>query len=219
METEVWFRKKKKAFLPTLKRTDRILCFKYLLLTWRCAPCWWYGETFVATVEESKNVTAKYVTDVFHPADSCSVRLYGPVGHVERGVHHRQIVLFGGMLEEKKKDGNGYYFEEFKREIFWNFVQIFGWNTKYLSVATDTRIRSSPTRTFSPSDLCFDAGWTVHQQASPKSIVSDVCVLWKHDRNWYRFILLNSIAFHRLTLRMLLEAHVESQLVVGRAGR
>lgn len=39
--------------------------------------------------------------------------------------------------------------------------------TKYLSVATDTRIRSSPTRTFSPSDLCFEAGCTVHQQASP----------------------------------------------------
>lgn len=43
--------------------------------------------------------------------------------------------------------------------------------TKYLSVATDTKIRSSPTRTFSPSDLCFDAGCTVHQQASPKQII------------------------------------------------
>lgn len=28
-------------------------------------------------------------------------------------------------------------------------------------------MRSSPTRTFSPSDLCFDAGWIVHQHASP----------------------------------------------------
>lgn len=121
--------------------------------------------------------------------------------------------------KKKKKRWEWILFRRIQKEIFWNFVQIFGWNTKYLSVATDTRIRSSPTRTFSPSDLCFDAGWTVHQQASPKSIVSDVCVLWKHDRNWYRFILLNSIAFHRLTLRMLLEAHVESQLVVGRAGR
>ena len=40
--------------------------------------------------------------------------------------------------------------------------------TRYLSVATDTKITSSPTRTFSPSDLCFDAGCTVHQHASPK---------------------------------------------------
>lgn len=75
--------------------------FKYLLLTWRCAPRRRYGETFVATVEESEDVTAKYVTDVFHPADSCTVRLHGPVGHVERGVHHRQIVLFGGVLGRK----------------------------------------------------------------------------------------------------------------------
>jgi len=41
------------------------------------------------------------------------------------------------------------------------------WFTKYRSVATDTKIKSSPTRTFSPSDRCFDAGCTVHQQASP----------------------------------------------------
>ena len=28
-------------------------------------------------------------------------------------------------------------------------------------------MRSSPIRTFSPSDLCLEAGWMVHQQASP----------------------------------------------------
>lgn len=28
-------------------------------------------------------------------------------------------------------------------------------------------MRSSPTLTFSPSDLCLDAGWIVHQHASP----------------------------------------------------
>ena len=39
--------------------------------------------------------------------------------------------------------------------------------TKYLSEATLTRMRSSPTLTFSPSDLCLDAGWMVHQQDSP----------------------------------------------------
>lgn len=40
--------------------------------------------------------------------------------------------------------------------------------TRYLSEDTLTRIRSSPMRTFSPSDLCLDAGWIVHQQASPR---------------------------------------------------
>lgn len=39
--------------------------------------------------------------------------------------------------------------------------------TRYRSVDTLTRIRSSPMRTFSPSDLCLDAGWIVHQQDSP----------------------------------------------------
>jgi hypothetical protein len=39
--------------------------------------------------------------------------------------------------------------------------------TRYRSVATDTKMTSSPTLTFSPSDLCLEAGWTVHQQASP----------------------------------------------------
>lgn len=39
--------------------------------------------------------------------------------------------------------------------------------TKYRSEETLTRMRSSPTLTFSPSDLCFEAGWMVHQQASP----------------------------------------------------
>lgn len=39
--------------------------------------------------------------------------------------------------------------------------------TKYRSEETLTRIRSSPTRTFSPSDRCLEAGWMVHQQASP----------------------------------------------------
>lgn len=45
--------------------------------------------------------------------------------------------------------------------------QCWTWPTRYLSVDTLTRIRSSPMRTFSPSDLCLEAGWMVHQQASP----------------------------------------------------
>ncbi len=39
--------------------------------------------------------------------------------------------------------------------------------TRYLSEDTLTRMRSSPTLTFSPSDLCLEAGWMVHQHASP----------------------------------------------------
>lgn len=39
--------------------------------------------------------------------------------------------------------------------------------TRYLSEETLTRMRSSPTLTFSPSERCFDAGWMVHQHASP----------------------------------------------------
>lgn len=39
--------------------------------------------------------------------------------------------------------------------------------TRYRSEETLTRMRSSPTRTFSPSDRCLEAGWMVHQHASP----------------------------------------------------
>ena len=39
--------------------------------------------------------------------------------------------------------------------------------TRYLSVATETKIASSPNRTFSPSERCLEDGWTVHQQDSP----------------------------------------------------
>lgn len=37
-------------------------------------------------------------------------------------------------------------------------------------------MRSSPTRTFSPSDLCLEAGCIVHQQASPGRGGGGVCV-------------------------------------------
>lgn len=39
--------------------------------------------------------------------------------------------------------------------------------TRYLSEEMLTRMRSSPTLTFSPSERCFEAGWIVHQHASP----------------------------------------------------
>lgn len=52
--------------------------------------------------------------------------------------------------------------------------------TRYLSEETLTRMRSSPTRTFSPSDLCFEAGCMVHQQASPKNRVT-VRIMVSHN--------------------------------------
>lgn len=48
-------------------------------------------------------------------------------------------------------------------------IREMGLLTKYRSEETLTRMRSSPTRTFSPSDLCLEAGCIVHQQASPMS--------------------------------------------------
>lgn len=53
-----------------------------------------------------------------------------------------------------------------KRHVLLRKVQMFI-HTRYLSDDTLTRMRSSPTLTFSPSDLCLDAGWIVHQHASP----------------------------------------------------
>lgn len=55
--------------------------------------------------------------------------------------------------------------------------------TRYLSVDTLTRIRSSPMRTFSPSDLCLDAGWIVHQQASPAQAEP------RSRLNWYQLFM------------------------------
>lgn len=52
--------------------------------------------------------------------------------------------------------------------------------TRYRSEETLTRMRSSPTRTFSPSDLCFEAGCIVHQHASPKSGVT-VRIMVSHN--------------------------------------
>lgn len=51
--------------------------------------------------------------------------------------------------------------------------------TRYRSEETLTRMRSSPTLTFSPSDLCLEAGWMVHQQASP---VVDIKILKKKKK-------------------------------------
>lgn len=57
------------------------------------------------------------------------------------------------------------------------------WLARYLSVDTLTRIRSSPMRTFSPSDLCLDAGWIVHQQASPKGTKTEI--RWSGGTFWH----------------------------------
>lgn len=46
--------------------------------------------------------------------------------------------------------------------------------TRYLSEDRFTSMRSSPTRTFSPSDLCLDDGWTIHQHVSPRPDTEDM---------------------------------------------
>lgn len=65
--------------------------------------------------------------------------------------------------------------------------------TRYLSEDTLTSMKSSPTLTFSPSDLCLLAGCIVHQQVSPcacavrptsnanLSLDEDVV---RHDKYW-----------------------------------
>ena len=78
------------------------------------------------------------------------------------------------------------------KKIFKYHMLIFWWNhqlrssqhfknyrlTRYLSEEMLIRIRSSPTLTFSPSDLCFDLGWTVHQVSSP------AVKMFKYRYNW-----------------------------------
>lgn len=132
----------------------------YLLLTGLFAPRRGNGQAFVAAVEEPEDVAAKDVSDVLHPADAGPVRLHGPVRHVKGGVYDGLIIFLRCMLQER--------FARFVSALtFQHSHRLNPERTRYLSVATETRIRSSPTRTFSPSDLCFDAGCTVHQQASP----------------------------------------------------
>ena len=46
-------------------------------------------------------------------------------------------------------------------------------HTRYRSEETLTRMRSSPTLTFSPSDRCLEAGWMVHQHASPGAMETE----------------------------------------------
>lgn len=55
----------------------------------------------------------------------------------------------------------------YKQFIFLFHLFVFFFCTKYRSEATDTRMMSSPMRTFSPSDLCLEAGCIVHQHDSP----------------------------------------------------
>lgn len=134
-----------------------------LLLTRCWTPSRRYRQALVATVEKPENVATENITDVFHFTDAGAVRLHRPVSHVERCIDHRQIVFLRRVLQRKE------FQDFFHRWIILKPLFLFTCQelTKYRSVATDTRIRSSPTRTFSPSDLCLEAGCTVHQHASP----------------------------------------------------
>ena len=99
--------------------------------------------------------------------------------------------------------------------------------TKYLSVATETRIASSPTRTFSPSDLCFEEGWIVHQHASPsdcsckptsKASLSLLVLVDKQAKYWnqIQFSLISKYVISYPSLNYIslkeknLQAHIES---------
>lgn len=57
--------------------------------------------------------------------------------------------------------------------------------TRYRSEDKLTRMRSSPIRTFSPSDLCLEAGWIVHQQASPTMLHTYTCLHILILTNWH----------------------------------
>lgn len=132
-----------------------------LLLTGCWTPCRRYRQALVPAVEESQHVAAENVTDVLHPTDTGTIWLYRPMRHVKRRVHHRQVVFFRRVLKRERREFFFLNSHELSFEILLFYL------TKYRSVATDTRMRSSPTRTFSPSDLCLEAGCTVHQHASP----------------------------------------------------
>jgi hypothetical protein len=76
-------------------------------------------------------------------------------------MHWRLCFLLHGQIA-KEIDRNGIGLELFQYQDSDMYFL-----TRYLSVATDTKIRSSPTLTFSPSDRCLEAGWSVHQHDSP----------------------------------------------------
>lgn len=126
---------------------------KLLLLRRISGPRRRYRQTLIAPVEEPQDISSKDKAHILHTRHSCAVRLDGPVGDMKTRIHNRYFILLRRVLKDftasNQQLAEGASF------------------TKYLSVATDTRIKSSPTRTFSPSDLCLLAGWTVHQQASP----------------------------------------------------
>lgn len=106
------------------------------------SPCRRNSQALITSVEKSKNISSKDVTNILHSANTSTIWLNTPMSNVETCIYHRNFILFCCMLG-------------FKRKLYGS-VLLMGdcfILTKYRSVATETRIKSSPTRTFSPSDL------------------------------------------------------------------
>lgn len=72
---------------------------KSLLLTGCWTPCRWYRQALVAAVEEPQYITAKDISDIFHPADTGTIWLHRPMRHMKRCIHHRQVIFFRRVLK------------------------------------------------------------------------------------------------------------------------
>jgi len=168
-----------------------------LLLTGCWTPCRRYRQAFVAAVEEPQHIAAEDVTDILHSANTGTIWLYRPMRHVKRCVHHWQIIFFRRVLKRERYE----FFSYSTGSSLWNIIIFFVKLTKYRSVATDTRIRSSPTRTFSPSDLCLEAGCTVHQHASPSRIKKKTLRNFERVTHEILFVFLDPWKVYRLYMQ------------------
>ena len=95
----------------------------------------------------------------------------------------------------------------------------------YLSEATLTKIRSSPTLTFSPSDRCLEAGCIVHQQDSPTNqLIHKYTVYYTYTalnvqitKTLTRNLVTVLMIFRNpLTLGLFHKANVKGQFIRGR---
>lgn len=75
--------------------------YYFLLMLWFCIPCRRYSETFVTSMKESENVTAKHITYIFDPRYTGSIWLDRPMCHVKTCIYYRYFVFFGCMLKKK----------------------------------------------------------------------------------------------------------------------
>lgn len=103
------------------------------------------------------------------------------------------------------------------------------WLTRYLSEDMLTSMRSSPTRTFSPSDLCLEDGWTIHQHVSPKPHTENIqhrfhnTEAFLYHLNIFLFTYTHSSHHHKSrepiihynTFFIFLQTHIKRKLVSG----